>query len=172
MKNLLLLILSIFITNIISAQIKIDNENYKFHIEYSKDWVKGNTVETNKKDVITYSFSKINKKDTITSSIIAFKLPIKTDIDDFIYKLEKDLNLNIPERSGEYTILNEESFNGKSAKYKDTETSEIIYYYSTNKDDSGEYYCYMIRFITNLKYNINDFNFEVSNIINSFKIKI
>lgn len=172
MKNIIVLILSLFIANAVFAQIKIENENYKFQIDYSKDWVEGNKVETNNKDVVTYSLSRINKKDIITSSIIAFKLPVKTEIDDFVYKLEKDFVLNIPGIKGDYKILNGNSYNGKSAVYSDNETYEIIYYFTANKDVSGDYYCYMFRFISNLKYNQNDLNFEVTNIMNSFKINI
>ncbi len=168
MKNIFFIILIfLFATNLFS-QNKIDNSNYKFHIEFNKNWKAGNVVETNKKDVITYSFNK-NK---IAATIIAFKFVSQRNLDDFIYTLEKDFNLNIPERTSDYSSLKGDVFEGKSAEYKDKETIEKIYYYTTTTDSSGEYFCYMIRFIGDFKLTQNDFNNEVSIIIGDFKIKI
>lgn len=152
------------------AQVKIDNDNYKFHIEYSKGWKAGSKIETDKKDVINYSFSKTDNK--MTSSIIAFKFTVTTNLDDFIYKLEKDFNLNIPEKIGGYTTLNTDVYDGKSAEYRDKDSYEKIFYYSTTKDSSGNYFCYMIRFIGDPKLKLDDFNYEVTSIANTFKINI
>jgi hypothetical protein len=170
MKNILLAVLVLFLSSSLFAQVKIDNDNYKFRIEYSKGWKAGNKIETDKKDVINYSFSKNDNK--MTSSIIAFKFSAPTNLDDFIYKLEKDFNLNIPERIGGYTTLSTDVYDGKSADYKDKDSYEKIYYYSTTKDSSGDYFCYMIRFIGDSKLKLNDFNTEVTNIANTFKINI
>ena len=170
MKTILLFVFVLFINTTLFSQINIDNDNYKFHIEYNKNWKSGNKIETDKKDVINYSFSKVSKKDTMTSAFIAFKLNAQTNIDDFIYKLEKDFNLNIPEKTNGYKNINGDVYEGKSADYKDNETIEKIYYYSTTKDISGNYFCYMVRFIANTKYNQNDFNTEATNIANTFKI--
>ena len=86
--------------------------------------------------------------------------------------LKKILILNIPEKTSDYNIIKGDVYEGKSAEYKDKETIEKIYYYTTTKDSSGEYFCYMIRFIADFKLNQNDFNNEVSIIIGDFKIKI
>jgi hypothetical protein len=172
MKNILLLVFVLFLSSTLFSQINIDNDNYKFHIEFNKNWKAGNKVETDKKDVINYSFSKVTKKDTMTSAIIAFKFTAPTNIDDFIYKLEKDFNLNIPEKTNGYKNISGDVYEGKSADYKDTETIEKIYYYTTTKDIAGEYFCYMIRFIADSKYKLVDFNTEVTNIANTFKVKL
>lgn len=162
--------LVLFLSSTLFAQVKIDNDNYKFRIEYSKGWKAGNKIETDKKDVINYSFSKNDNK--MTSSIIAFKFSVTTNLDDFIYKLEKDFNLNIPERIGGYTSINNDLYGGKSADYKDKDSYEKIFYYTTTKDSYGDYFCYMIRFIGDSKLKPDDFNYEVTSIANTFKINI
>lgn len=170
MKNILLAVFILFMSTALFSQVKVDNDNYKFQIDYSKGWKAGNKIETDKKDVVNYSFSKSDNK--MTSAIIAFKFTAPTNIDDFIYKLEKDFNLNIPEKTNGYKNLNGDVYEGKSADYKDNESIEKIYYYSTTKDNSGEYYCYMIRFIGDTKLNQSDFITEVTNIADTFKIKL
>ena len=48
MKNILLAVLVLFLSSSLFAQVKIDNDNYKFRIEYSKGWKAGNKIETDK----------------------------------------------------------------------------------------------------------------------------
>lgn len=169
MKNIVFLIIVLLMSSALFSQIKVENTTYKFQIDYSKGWKAGNKVETDKKDVINYSFTKSDK---MTSSIIAFRFTVQTNIDDLIYKLEKDFSLNIPEKTNGYKNLSGEVYEGKSAEYKDNETIEKIYFYTTTKDSAGEYYCYMIRFIADSKYNKTNFDTEVTNIAGTFKINL
>lgn len=168
MKYILILIAVLFVTPVYS-QIKVDNNSYKFHISFDNKWKEVSKVETDKKDVITYSFSKNSK---VAATIIAFKFVSPQKIDDLIYTLEKDFNLNIPERIGDYVKSDNESYESKSADYKDKDTYEKIYYYTTIKDNNGEFYSYMIRFIADNSYKHSDFEYDVSSIINSFKINL
>ena len=170
MKKVFLIVLILFLSSTLFSQVKVVNDNYKFRIEYSKLWKSGTKIETDKKDVINYSFSKNDNK--MTSSIIAFKFSVQTNLDDFIYKLEKDFNLNIPEKTGGYTTINGDGYEGKTADYKDKDSYEKIYYYTTTRDSSGDYFCYMIRFIGDAKLKLNDFSSEVTNIANTFKLNI
>ena len=59
---------------------------------------------------------------------------------------------------------------GKSADYKDNDNIEKIYYFTTTKDSSGDYFCFMLRFIADVKYKKTDFDSEVTNIVNTFKV--
>jgi hypothetical protein len=171
MKNLIVTILIIFISMPLFAQNgkTISDNNYKFSITLTKNWTTRNSVETNKKDVITYSFDKNDGK--ITLSLIAFKFVTARNLDDFIYTLEKDFNLNIPEKTGGYTEINGDKYSGKSAEYKDSDSYEKIYYYATTEQNSGDYFCYMVRFIVDTKANMNDAKTDISTIADSFKIK-
>ncbi len=170
MKHLLTVIAILLFSTAIFAQVNIDNTGYKFSVNFGSGWKTGGTVETDKKDVITYS---LNKNNSIASTIIAFSFPSQKKLDDIIYTLEKDFNLNIPQRSGDYTTYSDESYESKSAEYKDKDTYEKIYFYSTLKPDgSGKYYSYMIRFIADNNYKRSDFDFQVSSIIGTFKINL
>ncbi|MDD5362813.1 MAG: hypothetical protein PHN88_11815 [Ignavibacteria bacterium] len=171
MKNFIITVLILFISTTIFAQSgkTTSDKNYNFSITVTKNWTMRNTVETNKKDVITYSFDKNDGK--VTLSLIAFKFANARNLDDFIYTLEKDFNLNIPEKTGGYTELNGDKYTGKSGEYKDNDSYEKIYYYSTATDISGEYFCYMVRFIVDAKANLNDAKSDINTIADSFKIK-
>jgi hypothetical protein len=171
MKNLIFTILIIFISTSLFAQNgkTTSDKGYNFSITLTKNWTMRNTVETNKKDVITYSFDKNDGK--VTLSLIAFKFANARNLDDFIYTLEKDFNLNIPEKTGGYTDNNGDKYTGKSAEYKDNDSYEKIYYYATTADISGEYFCYMVRFIVDAKANLNDAKSDINTIADSFKIK-
>lgn len=80
--------------------------------------------------------------------LLAFKLTTVKNLEDFIYTMEKDISLNIPKRNGDYTSTNAETFDGKSAEYKDTQYIEYIYYFRTTLVDAPFNYVYMMRFIT------------------------
>lgn len=167
MKNLILLLSVLFIASTLSAQIKIDNDSYKFRIEFGKGWKSSGKTETDKKDVINYS---LTKNDKFTASVIAFKLNVPGKLDDFVYTLEKDFNLNIPEKTSGFNPITGDVYEGKFADYKDNENIEKIYYYVTTKDSSGEYYCYMVRFIADVKYKKTDFDSDINSIIGTFKV--
>lgn len=167
MNKLIFLLSILLLTSVLSAQVKIDNDNYKFRVEFTKGWKSISKIETDKKDVINYSFSKNNK---FTAAIIAFRFPAQRNLDDFVYTLEKDFNLNIPEKISSFTVVSGEIYESKYADYKDNDNIEKIYYYTTTKDSSGEYFCYMVRFIADLKYPKADFDSEVSGIVNTFKV--
>ncbi len=79
--------------------------------------------------------------------LLAFKVTEVKNLADFVYTLEKDLTLNIPKRDGDYTDFDMGNYDGKSARYKDTEFTEIIYFYRTKVID-GENFTYLLRFIT------------------------
>lgn len=168
MKIILITIAFLFASNVFS-QINVNNESYKFQISFDNKWSESSKVETDKKDVITYSFSKNTK---VAATIISFKFSTQQKIDDLIYTLEKDFNLNIPERAGNYSSNNSDVYESKSAEYKDKDTYEKIFYYTTIKDSNGEYFCYMVRFIADKTYKHSDFDFDVSFVMNTFKIKI
>ncbi|MCE1164588.1 MAG: hypothetical protein LWX07_04200 [Bacteroidetes bacterium] len=170
-KLLILLIMFISVTAVLAQNGKtVNDKNYKFSITLGDKWATRNTVETNKKDVITYSFDRSDGK--LTLSLIAFKFAEARNLDDFVYTLEKDFNLNIPEKVGGYTDISGDNFKGKWADYRDNDSHERIYYYATTQDSSGDYFCYMLRFIADAKTNVNDIKAEVVSIADSFKIKL
>lgn len=169
MKHILIIIAVLFLTNSLLSQVNVNNNSYKFQINFDNKWTEGSKVETDKKDVITYSFNKNTK---IAATIIAFKFSSQQKLDDLIYTLEKDFNLNIPERTGDYTTSNNDNYESKSADYKDKDNYEKIFYYTTIKVNNGEYFCYMIRFIADKSYKRSDFDFDVSTIMSTFKINI
>lgn len=170
MKLLLTYIFVLFFSANIFAQVDLDNSNYKFSVKFGSGWSNGNVVETDKKDVITYSLSKNN---SVASTIIAFSFTSPKKLDDIIYTLEKDFNLNIPQRSGDYSSNSGEGYESKSADYKDKDTYEKIYFYSTIKPDSnGKFYSYMVRFIADNTYKRSDFDAQVMTIMNTFSINL
>ena len=171
MRNLIFALLILTFAQITFAQKKVvvTDDNYKFSITLPEGWMKPKIEETNKKDVISYTFD--HKKDTASQILIlAFKLESVKDLDNFIYVLEKDASLNIPPKSGDYTSFDNGDYDGKFALYKDLQFTELIYYYRTKKADAKENYAYMLRFIST-NYNtkveklfreISD-NFKISN---------
>lgn len=148
MKKINLALISIlFITTLSFGQsgIEINDVNYKFKFTLTSDWKERQLEETPKKDAISYSFDKNDGK--IAIMLLAFKVSEVKNLNDFIYTLEKDLTLNIPKKDGDYTDFDSGNFDGKSAKYKDTEFTEMIYYYRSKIID-GDNYTYLLRFIT------------------------
>jgi hypothetical protein len=148
MRKINLAFISIlFITSLTYGQsgIDINDVNYKFKLTLSSDWKERQLEETPKKDAISYSFDKNDGK--IAIMLLAFKVNEVKNLNDFIYTLEKDLTLNIPKKDGDYTDFDSGNFDGRSAKYKDSEFTEIIYYYRSKLIDA-ENYTYLLRFIT------------------------
>lgn len=150
MKNITIAIILIILVVQISFAQKRDvylNENYNFSLSLPDGWAKPKIEETNKGDVVSYTFD--NKKDSTSQILLlAFKMESVKDLDNFIYVLEKDATLNIPPKSGDYTPFDNGYYDGKIALYKDLQFTELIYYYRTKFADSKENYAYMLRFIS------------------------
>jgi hypothetical protein len=149
MKNILITLIIFSFAQLTFAQKKIEitDNNYKFSISLPEGWLKPKQEETNKKDVISYTFD--NKKDSTSQILIlAFKMESIKDLDNFIYVLEKDATLNIPPKSGDYTSFENSDYDGKIALYKDLQFTELVYYYRTKRGDATENYAYMLRFIS------------------------
>ncbi|MBM4159125.1 MAG: hypothetical protein FJ216_10175, partial [Ignavibacteria bacterium] len=96
----------------------INDDEYKFTIAFPAGWKKLETKVIPEKGVINYSLQKNNNDNGLM--ILAFKLTEVKDIDDFIYVLEKDASLNLPQRSSEFKDIEYDDYDGKSALYKDT----------------------------------------------------
>ncbi len=122
---------------------------YKFTLKLPNGWEMKDMKETKDKDGISYTFESPDKKTAIM--LLAFKLNSVKNIEDFIYNLEKDINLNIPQRSGEYTEQDFGKYDMKAALYKDNKFNENIYYFRTKLPDEPNNYVYMVRFITETK---------------------
>lgn len=128
-------------------KLEIKDDNYKFSLILPDGWQKSKVEETNKKDVIYYTFD--HKKDSTSQILIlAFKLETVKDLDNFIYVLEKDASLNIPPKSGDYTSFDKGNYDGKFALYKDLQFTELVYYYRTKNAESTDNHAYMLRFIS------------------------
>ncbi len=125
--------------------ILIDNAQYGIKFNVPNSWKERKVEETSKKDAISYSFDK--NDGSVAMMLIAFRLSEVKNLTDLIYTLEKDLTLNIPKIDGTYSEFDKGNYDGMSAKYKDAEFTEIIYYYRT-KYSEGENYAFMLRFIT------------------------
>lgn len=132
----------------------VDDFIYKFTFKMPAGWEMKDMKETTDKDAISYSFESPDKKMTIM--LLAFKLNSVKNIDDFIYNLEKDISLNIPAKSGDYTEQDFGKYDMKNAHYKDNKFDEMIYYFRTKLPDAPNNYVYMLRFITEAK----DYNTE------------
>lgn len=127
------------------SAVNINDDTYNFKFSLPPDWVQRKVEQTNKNDAISYSFDKTDGK--IAIMLLAFKVAEVKNLTDFIYTLEKDLTLNIPKREGDYTDYDAGNYDGKSANYKDSEFTEVIYFYRTKVMD-GENFTYLLRFIT------------------------
>ncbi len=145
-KIILTIILLMIVCSAGYAQsIDINDANYKFKFSLPSEWKERMKEETAKKDAVSYSFDKNDGK--IAIMVLAFKVSEVKNLSDFIYTLEKDLTLNIPKLDGEYSDFDSGNFDGKTGKYKDSEFTEIIYYFRT-KINEGDNFTYLVRFIT------------------------
>lgn len=149
-------ILFLFSANLFSqgSDKVVDDFTFKFTFKMPAGWEMKDMKETTDKDAISYSFESPDKKMTIM--LLAFKLNSVKNIDDFIYNLEKDISLNIPTKSGDYSEQDFGKYDMKNAHYKDNKFDESIYYFRTKLPDAPNNYVYMLRFITETK----DFNSE------------
>ncbi len=146
-KTIIALITLLMFCGIARSQdgILVENPQYGVKFYVPNSWKERKVEETSKKDAISYSFDK--NDGSIAMMLIAFKLSEVKNLNDLIYTLEKDLTLNIPKIDGTYSEFDKGNYDGMSAKYKDTEFTEIIYYFRT-KYSEGVNYAYMLRFIT------------------------
>jgi hypothetical protein len=135
----------------------ISDINFKFTFKLPADWDSKDIKETKDKDGISYSFERKDKKMTIM--LLAFKLSSVKNIDDFIYNMEKDISLNIPPKSGDYSEKDFGRYDMKTANYKDDKFEESIFYFRTKLPDSPNNFVYMLRFITETK----DYNSDTEN---------
>jgi hypothetical protein len=150
----------------ISDDKEITDVTFRFTFLLPDDWQKTDMKLTNDNDAISYSFERNDKKCAIM--LLAFKLTTVKNLEDFIYTMEKDISLNIPQRDGDYTSTNAETFDGKSAKYKDTQYIEYIYYFRTTLIDAPYNYIYMMRFITTAANFDTGLENQIRKISNSF----
>ncbi|MCC6866060.1 MAG: hypothetical protein IT280_07850 [Ignavibacteria bacterium] len=157
----ILLILSLFSNTFAQDNKTINDVTYKFTLKLPSGWQMKDLKETTDKDAISYSFESADKKMTIM--LLAFKLNSVKNIDDFIYNMEKDISLNIPAKTGDYTETDSVRYDMKSAQYKDKRFDESIYYFRTKLPDAPNNFVYMLRFITESK----DLNADKENEIKS-----
>lgn len=144
----------------------VDDFSFKFTFKMPAGWEMKDMKETTDKDAISYSFESPDKKMTIM--LLAFKLSSVKNIDDFIYNLEKDISLNIPTKSGEYSEQDFGKYDMKNAHYKDNKFDETIYYFRTKLPDAPNNYVYMLRFITETKDYNSDRETAIKNISATF----
>ena len=162
----LIILVSFLFAKDIFSQGLIKDDDYKFKITLPSDWSVTKTEETDKKDAISYAIEKKDGKNSIM--LLAFRVGNVKNLDDFIYTLEKDITLNIPERYSGYTDFDHGSYDGRWAVYKDSEFVETIYYYRTKNSDSEENYTYMLRFITAGSFHNSDVEKEIQDIAKTF----
>lgn len=162
---IILLFFAFGLTNTLADN--LNDYTFKFSITLPSDWEKKDMKETLDKDGISYSFERKDKK--ITCMVLAFKLTSVKNLDDFIYNMEKDISLNIPQKSGDYTEKDFGTYDMKSAVYKDNNFYENIYFYRTKLPEAPNNYVYLVRFITTST-NINsDMEAQIKSIADSFK---
>lgn len=167
----LIFISIVFFSYSVSAQniIDINNDSYKFKLTLPEGWNEKKVEETTKSDAISYSFDRKDGKMGIM--LLAFKVAEVKNLTDFVYTLEKDLTLNIPKIDGEYKDFDSGNYDGKTGHYKDSEFTEVIYYYRTKIID-GANYTYMLRFIMPSTYYSLSVEGEIKKIADSFIITV
>lgn len=170
-KAILGFIILIFFSALTLLKAQPDGKNvtdvsYKFTLKLPAGWEMKDMKETSDKDGISYSFE--NKDKTMAIMLLAFKLNSVKNIEDFIYNLEKDISLNIPQKTGDYTEQDFGKYDMKSAAYKDTKFDENIYYYRTKLPDAPNNYVYMVRFITESKNYNSDAEKQIKDIAATF----
>ncbi len=167
-KSILTFILTVFsCLSFGQSAINLNDENYKFQLSLPADWTERKVEETNKKDAISYSFE--NKDGKIAIMLLAFKVDEVKNLGDYVYTLEKDLTLNIPKKDSDYSDFDSGNFDGRSARYKDTEFTEVIYYYRT-KILEGANYTYILRFIAPTSYYNSTVEKDIKKLSENFTI--
>jgi len=149
--------------------IEINDDRYKFKFSLPSGWNERKVEETTKQDAISYSFDRKDGK--IAIMLLTFKVNEVKNLDDFVYTLEKDLTLNIPKIDGEYTNVDSGNYDGKTATYKDTEFTEVIYYYRT-KLTEGANFTYLLRFIVPATFYSQTTQSEIKSLAENFVINL
>lgn len=144
----------------------INDYNFKFTMKLPAEWDTKDLKETTDKDGISYSLERSDKK--MTLMILAFKLSSVKNIDDFIYNLENDISLNMPQKSGELTEKDFGEYDMKNGIYKDDKYYETVYYYRTKLPDAPYNYVYMVRFITESINQNSDVETHINGIVTTF----
>ncbi|MCI0449730.1 MAG: hypothetical protein L0Y79_08100 [Chlorobi bacterium] len=151
----------------LSQEKAIDDYNFRFTFKLPDGWEMKDLKQTKDKDGISYSFERKDKKMTIM--LLAFKLSSVKNIDDFIYNMEKDISLNIPQKIGSYDEKDFGTYDMKSGRYKDNNFEELIFYFRTKLPDAPNNYVYMLRFIMELKEYNTDTENKVKEVAGTFK---
>lgn len=144
----------------------IKDESFKFAFTLPDGWTQKDVKETEAKDGISYSFAKTDSG--CSMMLLAFKLTAVKNLDDFIYTIEKDASLNIPQRDGDYVPGDAKYFDWKIAYYKDAVTIEKIYYFRTKEPDAPTNFVYVMRFITDKIHNTDALRKQMSKIADTF----
>ena len=125
---------------------EIVNENYKFSFTIPQESFNMRKEETTEKNAITYEFETTLNSDTVGVLLIAFKYPDIKKINDFVYHMEKEVTLDIPQRTSEYIEFDSNYYDSKMAVYQGKILTHVIYYYRT-KDETSQYnFNYILRF--------------------------
>lgn len=167
-KKLLLFVIAgvILAGSNVRAQSTVEDKEFNFSIFLTSDWTKTKVEKTSKNDAVSYSFDNLDGNNALM--ILAFKVNGKKEIDDLIYNVEKDMNLDIPQRSGDYNYDDYGSYERKKASYKDEEFVETVYYFTT-ENEGMENYAYVVRFITVASVYNDDASKKIDEIARSFK---
>lgn len=168
MKIIKFIILFIIFYSSGYTQINVTDDDYNFRFSLNNEWSQRSKDETKNKDAVSYSFDRKDEKLTIL--LIAFKLENIKDLDDFIYTIEKDVNLNIPARKGDYSSVQGDNYKGKVGEYGDIDFQETIYYITTIDFNSKMNYAYMIRFICDGRYYSQEIKNTIKQIASSFSV--
>lgn len=146
--NLLIFLITVFLSPVIFAQVnQIQDSLIGFQLDFPNGWMLKSTEHTDAYDLVSYRM--VNQSDTnISCLVLAFKGTFDdVKFDQFIYKLEYDANLIIPEKISNYEDFNGSNFDFKRASYisKEIGDGDIIYYLRTKNNDKSNL-ALMIRF--------------------------
>jgi hypothetical protein len=167
-KIVILLIFFCSSSLLIAQNNEIIDNNYKFKITLPSNYPKAKSEETDKQDAISYSSKSGDGK--LSVMILAFKLTTIKNLADLIYTIEKDLTLNLPKRTSDYTDYDFGTYDGRSAVYKNNDFVETVYFFRTKYNDSPANYAYVLRFITTPAFSNITIDTEIKNIAASFKV--
>jgi hypothetical protein len=163
---LFILFLTFSSVNLYSQDREVKDNNYKFSFSLPDLWENKDVKETADKDGISYSFIRKDNKGAIM--LMAFKIGSVKNLEDFIYIMEKDVELNIPTRQGDYVVFDKGNFDGKTARYKDNNTIEQIYFVRTKLAEAPYNFAYMLRFISSEQFWDGDMESQVRKIADTF----
>jgi len=89
---------------------------------------------------------------------------------DFVWTIEKDVTLNIPQKDSEvYLKFDEGYYDGMQMFYSDDNFRESIYYFRTKYTDTNSNFAYVVRFITPKDALSEKMKTEIKEIADSFK---